>query len=87
MPCLILSFALTNILKFSCFCIEFGNSRACLLVLFFFFEYAEFIGIDTKPYTFTELKSATRDFDPSNKLGEGGFGAVYKVIYVPVDRK
>ncbi|XP_021864482.2 probable LRR receptor-like serine/threonine-protein kinase At1g56140 isoform X2 [Spinacia oleracea] len=41
-------------------------------------EENEFIGIDTKPYTFTELKSATRDFDPSNKLGEGGFGAVYK---------
>ena len=37
--------------------------------------------MDVKPYTFTysELKSATQDFDPSNKLGEGGFGPVYKV--------
>ncbi|XP_010480178.1 PREDICTED: probable LRR receptor-like serine/threonine-protein kinase At1g56130 isoform X2 [Camelina sativa] len=40
----------------------------------------ELLSMDVKPYTFTysELKSATQDFDPSNKLGEGGFGAVYK---------
>ncbi|KAL1221491.1 putative LRR receptor-like serine/threonine-protein kinase [Cardamine amara subsp. amara] len=40
----------------------------------------ELLGMDVKPYTFTysELKSATQDFDPSNKLGEGGFGPVYK---------
>jgi len=25
------------------------------------------------------LRAATGDFDDSNKLGEGGFGAVYKV--------
>jgi len=39
--------------------------------------------MDVKPYIFTysELKSATQDFDPSNKLGEGGFGPVYKVRY------
>ncbi|XP_056693648.1 probable LRR receptor-like serine/threonine-protein kinase At1g56130 [Spinacia oleracea] len=40
----------------------------------------ELLGIDAKPYTFSyaELRSATGDFDPANKLGEGGFGAVYK---------
>ncbi|KMT05683.1 hypothetical protein BVRB_7g166910 [Beta vulgaris subsp. vulgaris] len=40
----------------------------------------EFLGIDAKPYTYSyaELKSATGDFEPSNKLGEGGFGSVYK---------
>ncbi|KAJ8431118.1 hypothetical protein Cgig2_004709 [Carnegiea gigantea] len=40
----------------------------------------ELLGIDAKPYTFTyaELRSATGDFNSSNKLGEGGFGAVYK---------
>ncbi|XP_010557120.1 PREDICTED: probable LRR receptor-like serine/threonine-protein kinase At1g56140 isoform X3 [Tarenaya hassleriana] len=40
----------------------------------------ELLGMDIKPYTFSysELRSATQDFDPSNKLGEGGFGAVYK---------
>ncbi|XP_076910282.1 putative LRR receptor-like serine/threonine-protein kinase At1g56130 [Bidens hawaiensis] len=43
-------------------------------------NYEEFLGIDTKPYTFTygELRDATDDFSPSNKLGEGGFGPVYK---------
>ncbi|XP_062115780.1 probable LRR receptor-like serine/threonine-protein kinase At1g56140 isoform X1 [Humulus lupulus] len=40
----------------------------------------EFLGMDVKPFTFgyAELKAATNDFDSSNKLGEGGFGPVYK---------
>ncbi|KAK9949624.1 hypothetical protein M0R45_005141 [Rubus argutus] len=40
----------------------------------------EFYGIDVGPLTFnfSELKTATNDFDPANKLGEGGFGPVYK---------
>ncbi|KAL0693089.1 hypothetical protein Bca4012_060269 [Brassica carinata] len=40
----------------------------------------ELLNMDVKPYTFaySELKSATQDFNPSNKLGEGGFGSVYK---------
>ncbi|KAM6570475.1 hypothetical protein CsatB_018460 [Cannabis sativa] len=40
----------------------------------------EFLGMDVKPLTFryAELKTATNDFDSSNKLGEGGFGPVYK---------
>ncbi|XP_019444346.1 PREDICTED: putative serine/threonine-protein kinase [Lupinus angustifolius] len=29
-------------------------------------------------FTHRELKSATRDFHPSQKVGEGGFGSVYK---------
>ncbi|KAK8594795.1 hypothetical protein V6N13_015711 [Hibiscus sabdariffa] len=38
------------------------------------------LGINPRPNTFTysELKAATEDFSPSNKLGEGGFGPVYK---------
>ncbi|CAH8332409.1 unnamed protein product [Eruca vesicaria subsp. sativa] len=41
---------------------------------------AELLNMDVKPYTFaySELKSATEDFNLSNKLGEGGFGSVYK---------
>ncbi|CAN5966329.1 unnamed protein product [Sphagnum jensenii] len=31
-------------------------------------------------YSYDVLKVATKDFHPSNKLGEGGFGAVYKGI-------
>lgn len=40
----------------------------------------EFLGMDAKPYTISygELRSATGDFNSSNKLGEGGFGPVYK---------
>ncbi|KAM6594881.1 hypothetical protein CsatA_002584 [Cannabis sativa] len=40
----------------------------------------EFLGMDVKPFTFSysELKTATNDFNSSNKLGEGGFGPVYK---------
>lgn len=42
---------------------------------------ADLIGIDTMPNTFSyyELKNATSDFNRDNKLGEGGFGPVYKV--------
>ncbi|KAJ1694419.1 hypothetical protein LUZ63_011117 [Rhynchospora breviuscula] len=28
-------------------------------------------------FTYLEIKEATRNFDPSNKIGEGGFGSVY----------
>jgi hypothetical protein len=30
-------------------------------------------------YDFTQMKAATSDFSIENKLGQGGFGAVYKV--------
>ena len=30
-------------------------------------------------YTFKELRNASEDFSPANKIGEGGFGSVYKV--------
>ncbi|XP_051149396.1 probable LRR receptor-like serine/threonine-protein kinase At1g56140 isoform X3 [Andrographis paniculata] len=41
---------------------------------------AELMGIDARPSTFSyaELRAATGNFDPCNKLGEGGFGPVYK---------
>ncbi|KAI8560684.1 hypothetical protein RHMOL_Rhmol04G0276100 [Rhododendron molle] len=40
----------------------------------------ELRGMDVRPYTisFAELKAATEDFNPANKLGEGGFGPVFK---------
>nr|AMM42957.1 LRR-RLK [Vernicia montana] len=33
---------------------------------------------NVKFYTYKELKNATEDFSPANKIGEGGFGSVYK---------
>uniref|UniRef100_M4F1G9 Fe2OG dioxygenase domain-containing protein n=1 Tax=Brassica campestris TaxID=3711 RepID=M4F1G9_BRACM len=41
----------------------------------------ELFSMKIKPFTFTysELKSATQDFNLSNKRGEGGFEPVYKV--------
>ncbi|URE20783.1 LRR receptor-like serine threonine-protein kinase [Musa troglodytarum] len=40
----------------------------------------ELIEMSARPDTFTysELKTATEDFNSANKLGEGGFGPVYK---------
>ncbi|KAL5977023.1 hypothetical protein ACLOJK_021361 [Asimina triloba] len=40
----------------------------------------DFLNIAGKPntYSYSELRNATEDFSPANKLGEGGFGAVYK---------
>ncbi|KDO77509.1 hypothetical protein CISIN_1g0380191mg, partial [Citrus sinensis] len=39
------------------------------------------VGIGSKPniFGYAELRSATKDFNRSNKLGEGGYGPVYKV--------
>jgi hypothetical protein len=31
-------------------------------------------------FTYKELSRVTENFSPSNKIGEGGFGSVYKVI-------
>jgi hypothetical protein len=33
-------------------------------------------------FNMDELASATNNFSDSNKLGEGGFGPVYKVIII-----
>ncbi|KAJ0971460.1 hypothetical protein J5N97_019419 [Dioscorea zingiberensis] len=34
--------------------------------------------LQTGPFTLRQIKAATNNFDPLNKVGEGGFGSVYK---------
>ncbi|XP_044495500.1 probable LRR receptor-like serine/threonine-protein kinase At1g56130 isoform X2 [Mangifera indica] len=41
-------------------------------------EVLQAIGPKGNTFSYAELRSATKDFDSSNKLGEGGFGPVYK---------
>ncbi|MCL7022385.1 hypothetical protein MKW94_004120, partial [Papaver nudicaule] len=36
--------------------------------------------IQSGNFTFKQLKAATQDFSPANKIGEGGCGSVYKVF-------
>jgi len=33
-------------------------------------------------YSLRQIKAATNNFDPANKIGEGGFGPVYKVTII-----
>lgn len=35
--------------------------------------------VESLQYDFGKIKAATNDFSEANKLGEGGFGSVYKV--------
>lgn len=43
--------------------------------------FAELKGLDlqTGVFTLRQIKAATKNFDVGNKIGEGGFGTVYKV--------
>ncbi|CAN6689606.1 unnamed protein product [Malus baccata var. baccata] len=36
------------------------------------------LDLQTGFFTFRQIKAATNNFDPKNKIGEGGFGSVYK---------
>lgn len=38
---------------------------------------------EQKQFAYKTLVAATQDFDPKFKLGQGGFGAVFKVSGVP----
>ncbi len=48
------------------------------------FYVAELYCIVGRPNVFSygQLRSATENFNFSNRLGEGGYGAVYKVVHL-----
>ncbi|XP_058085533.1 probable LRR receptor-like serine/threonine-protein kinase At1g56140 isoform X1 [Magnolia sinica] len=48
---------------------------------------SEFLRMGPRPNTFsyTELKTPTEDFNPANKLGQGGFGIVFKESKLHLD--
>lgn len=37
------------------------------------------LGLQMVSFTLKQLKTATNNFDNANKIGEGGFGPVYRV--------
>jgi len=40
------------------------------------------LDLQTGLFTFKQIKVATNNFDISNKIGEGGFGPVFKVFFI-----
>jgi hypothetical protein len=38
------------------------------------------LNLQTGTFTLRQIKAATNNFDATNKIGEGGFGSVYKVF-------
>ncbi|XP_054815641.1 probable LRR receptor-like serine/threonine-protein kinase At1g53430 isoform X2 [Prosopis cineraria] len=40
----------------------------------------ELLDLKTGYFSLRQIKTATNDFDPANKIGEGGFGPVYKGV-------
>ncbi|CAI8600127.1 unnamed protein product [Vicia faba] len=41
----------------------------------------DLLDLKTGYFSLRQIRAATNDFDPANKIGEGGFGPVFKVTY------
>jgi hypothetical protein len=65
---------------------DFYYFTICLLTVILPYKLlrAELKGLDLKTGSFTlrQLKAATDNFNSENKIGEGGFGSVYKVFHL-----
>ena len=46
----------------------------------FFFPELRGIGLQMRLFTLRQIKATTKNFDATNKIGEGGFGCVFKVF-------
>jgi hypothetical protein len=55
-----------------------------MLTIFVVPHYAELYTIVGRPnvFSYSELRSATENFNSSNLLGQGGYGSVYKVGFL-----
>ena len=52
----------------------------CMLTCLSFEVVDEIKSAESLQFTFTTIRDATKDFSEKNMVGQGGFGAVYKVV-------
>lgn len=58
-----------------------GPLSCCTNATYYLASFTDLRGLDlqTGSFTLRQIKAATNNFDDANKIGEGGFGPVYKV--------
>lgn len=69
-------------LMFSCSYVICCSKLQIYLRFIYFFFFSARLGIATdnvKLFSYNSLRSATQLFNPTNRIGRGGFGVVYKV--------
>lgn len=65
----------------------FTKFNIVYILIIFTFEFFDLVGEDISSevhslqFDFDMIRLATNKFSDDNKIGEGGFGDVYKVIY------
>jgi hypothetical protein len=58
------------------------QEQFCLIYFLFYFNHLselKALELQTGYFHLRQIKAATDNFNPANKIGEGGFGPVYKV--------